>query len=223
MTGITDNPLEEARLVLASASPRRRELLQRLALPFVVVPAEVDETLDLGRAIGTAVASLAERKARAVAERCGSGLVIGADTVVVLDQLVLGKPRDAADAERMLHLLRGRAHEVITGLAVLDATSGCVERSAVVTSVQMRAASNDEIADYVGTGEPRDKAGGYAIQGAGGALVEAIAGCYVNVVGLPLCETAALIRRFGVSIPAQVPNCRLPSGAPCPRLNSDAG
>ncbi|MEA2582231.1 MAG: nucleoside triphosphate pyrophosphatase [Thermomicrobiales bacterium] len=126
MTGITDNPLEEAPLVLASASPRRRELLQRLALPFVVVPAEVDETLDLGLAIGTAVASLAERKARAVAERCGSGLVIGADTVVVLDQLVLGKPRDAADAERMLRLLRGCAHEVITGLAVLDDASLCV-------------------------------------------------------------------------------------------------
>ena len=146
--------------------------------------------------------------------------VVGADTVVVLDDGVLGKPRDAADAERMLQLLRGRTHEVVTGVAVVDSVHGRSAGSFVVTTVQMHAASDAELSAYVATGEPLDKAGGYAIQGQGGALVSAVDGCYANVVGLPLCETAALIERFGVQIPGQPPVCRLPSGAPCPRLGS---
>jgi septum formation protein len=202
-------------LVLASASPRRRELLARFGIPFLVEPSDVEETLDPSLSLPAAVAALAVRKARAVADGRASGLVIGADTVVVLDEQVLGKPRDAADAAGMLRRLRGRTHEVITGVAVVDA-AGRVERSAVVSTIRMRDVEDDEIAAYVATGEPLDKAGGYAVQGAGGALVEAVEGCYTNVVGLPLCETAALLERFGIVAVGQ-PVCRLASGAPCPR------
>jgi septum formation protein len=215
---VTEHRLAGPGLVLASASPRRRELLAHLGLPLSVVPGDVEETLVPHLSIPVAVAELAERKARAVASRLGSGLVVGADTVVVLDQMVLGKPRDAADAERMLRDLRGRTHEVITGVAVVDAATGRGERSAVVSTLRMRDASDAEIAAYVATGEPLDKAGSYAVQGAGGALVTAVEGCYANVVGLPLCETAVLLARQGIVIAGQQPVCRLPSGAPCPRL-----
>lgn len=215
---MTDRHLAGPELILASGSPRRRELLAHLGLPFRVVPADVVETLASHLPLAEAVAELAERKARAVAAGLGSGLVLGADTVVVLDQTVLGKPRDPADAEGMLRTLRGRAHDVITGVAVVDAATGRGERSAVVTTVQMRDVIDGEIAAYVATGEPLDKAGSYAVQGAGGELVDAVEGCYANVVGLPLCETAALLARWGVVVTGQQPVCRLPSGAPCPRL-----
>jgi len=215
---VTDRHPTGVELVLASGSPRRRELLAHLGVPFRVVPADVAETLAPHLPITEAVAELAERKARAVASGLGSGLAVGADTVVVLDRAVLGKPRDPADAEAMLRTLRGRTHEVITGVAVVDAETGRGERSAVVSAVHMRDAGDAEIAAYVATGEPLDKAGSYAVQGAGGALVAAVEGCYANVVGLPLCETAALLARQGIAVAGQHPVCRLPSGAPCPRL-----
>jgi septum formation protein len=216
---MTDRRPEGTELVLASSSPRRRELLAHLGVPFRVVPADVAETLAPHLPISAAVAELAERKARAVAAELDSGLVVGADTVVVLDRTVLGKPRDPADAEEMLRTLRGRTHEVITGVAVVDAATGRGERSAVVSAVQMRDATDTEIAAYVATGEPLDKAGSYAVQGAGGALVAAVEGCFANVVGLPLCETAVLLRRRGIVIAGSNPVCRLPSGAPCPRVD----
>jgi septum formation protein len=220
---VTSNRARTSGLVLASVSPRRRELLATLGLPFAVVPSDVEETLDPHPSIAAAVADLAERKARAVAGGLDSGLVIGADTVVVLGQTVLGKPRDAADAERMLRALRGRDHDVITGVAVVDASNGRGERSAVVTTLRMRDAQDAEIAAYVATGEPLDKAGSYAVQGKGGALVATVDGCYANVVGLPLCETAALLGRFGIAVAAAEPVCRLPSGEPCPRLKTVVG
>jgi septum formation protein len=207
-------------LVLASASPRRRELLVRLGLPFAVVPSDAPEEIASGASLLDAVAALAARKAATVAGRREVGLVVGADTVVVLDGLPLGKPADAGDAARMLRLLRGRTHDVVTGVAVVDAATGRTARSAVSSVVQMRSFSDAEIAAYVATGEPFDKAGGYAIQGAGGALVAAVDGCYLNVVGLPLCELAALLARFGIAPVAIEPVCTLPSGAPCPRLDS---
>jgi septum formation protein len=211
---------DHARLILASASPRRRDLLARLGLPFVAVSPEIDEALDPSLPLPAAVADLAERKARLVADERAAGLVVGADTIVVIGTDALGKPRDEDDAVRMLCLLRGQIHEAITGVAVVDVASGRVERSAVVSSVRMRDYPDAAIAAYVATGEPLDKAGSYAVQGQGRALIAAVKGCYANVVGLPLCETASLLARFGRPVPARPPICRHPTGEPCPRLDS---
>lgn len=186
-------------ITLASASPRRRELLARLVPEFQVVPSEVDEALD--HPVGPdSVAALAMRKARAVAPRVG-GLVLAADTVVVVDGDPLGKPVDAAEARTMLRRLRGRTHTVITGLAMVD-TSGAhrAEATAVVSEVMMRDYADGVIEAYVASGEPLDKAGAYAIQGAGAGLVGGWIGSYSNIVGLPLEATAGLLGRFGVAL-----------------------
>jgi septum formation protein len=188
-------------LILASASPRRRELLGRLGVEFEVAPSDLDEVLE-GAPSEETVATLALAKARAVAGRVGSGVVLGADTVVVLDGVALGKPRDAGDARAMLARLRGRAHAVITGVAVVDAGTGRAETTAVVTRVAMADVGDDVIDAYVGSGEPLDKAGAYAIQGRGAALVAGFVGSYSNVVGLPLAATARLLGRFGVEVSA---------------------
>jgi septum formation protein len=137
-----------------------------------------------------------------VAARVGAGIVVGADTVVTIDGQALGKPADAADARAMLRRLRGRSHEVITGVAVVDARSGRAERTAVTSRVRMAAYDDGAIDAYVATGEPLDKAGAYAIQGAGGALVAGWEGSYSNVVGLPLAETARLLTAFGLTVSA---------------------
>jgi nucleoside triphosphate pyrophosphatase len=189
------------RVVLASASPRRRELLARLIREFEVVPSEIDETLD-GPPSAETIARLALAKARAVAGRVGSGIVLGADTVVVLDGVGLGKPVDDQEARSMLRRLRGRGHDVITGVAVVDAGTGRAERTAVVTRVTMADVGDDVIEAYVASGEPLDKAGAYAIQGRGGALVAGFDGSYSNVVGLPLEATARLLEGFGVEVSA---------------------
>jgi nucleoside triphosphate pyrophosphatase len=186
-------------LVLASASPRRVELLRRICAEFRVLPSGLEEVLEEG-SVGPAVARLAAAKARAVAERVGTGIVLGADTVVVIDGEALGKPGDRRAAVSMLRRLRGRAHEVITGVAVVDAASGRSEATAVVTRVVMAAVSDAEIDVYVATGEPFDKAGGYGIQGHGAALVAGWVGSYSNVVGLPLAATAALLTASGVPV-----------------------
>lgn len=146
-----------------------------------------------------AITAVALAKARAVAARLVPGdppVVLGADTEVVLDGRLLGKPADAADAARMLRELRGRTHEVITGVAVIAA--GREETAAVVTRVRMRACADEEIAAYVATGEPLDKAGAYAVQGEGARLVERVDGCFTNVVGLPTTTTRRLLERAGV-------------------------
>jgi septum formation protein len=161
----------------------------------------VDETLDRGP-LADAVGGLALRKARAVAARRRSGLVLGADTIVVLDGEALGKPASAADAATMLRRLSGRAHAVMTGVAVVDAGSGAEASRTVSSRVTMRAYSDAEIARYVASGEPLDKAGAYAIQGIGRALVAGLEGSRSNVVGLPLEATAELLGRFGVTVSA---------------------
>ena len=186
------------RLTLASASPRRRELLARLGLPFDVVPSDVDETLAPGVAIPAQAARLALAKARSVAARLGSGLVLGADTLVVLDGRPFGKPASREEARRMLLALRARRHEVVTAVAVVDATAGREATETVVSGVLMRAYTAAELDAYVATSEPYDKAGAYAVQGEGGRLVEAVEGCFTNVVGLPLGTTARLLRAFGL-------------------------
>lgn len=163
------------------------------------MPSDLDESLAPGP-LAEAVARLALDKARAVVARVREGIVLGADTVVAIDGEALGKPADAADARAMLRRLRGREHEVITGVAVVDARSGRAERFAVTSRVRMAPYDDAAIDAYVTTGEPLDKAGAYAIQGAGGALVAGYEGSYSNVVGLPLAETARLLSAFGVAV-----------------------
>ncbi|WP_242396056.1 Maf family protein [Anaeromyxobacter oryzisoli] len=187
------------RLVLASQSPRRRELLAQLGVALEVRPAHADESVRPGEPARAYVLRVAREKARAVA----GDLVLAADTAVVLGGEILGKPADAADAARMLRALSGTRHEVLTAVCVRR-TSGPlgVDLDAVVASeVRFARLTPGQIAWYVGTREPFDKAGAYAIQGAGGAFVEAITGSVSNVVGLPLAETAELLHRAGFPLP----------------------
>jgi septum formation protein len=185
--------------VLGSASPRRRELLQLLVPDFTVLPSDVEERLD-PPPCPAAAARLALVKARAVAGRVVAGIVLGADTIVVLDGEPLGKPADPADAVRMLRRLRGRAHDVVTGVAVVEAPAGREASAAVVTRVLMADYDDALIEAYVASGAPMDKAGAYAIQDLDGALVAGLVGSYTNVVGLPLGETARLLAGFGVRV-----------------------
>ncbi len=186
------------RRVLASASPRRKEILQTLGLSFEVVPSRVDEAalelaIDTG-APGVLARALAEAKARDVAER-ERGYVLGADTIVVVDGAVLNKPEDDDDAASMLRRLGGRWHDVVTGVALVwDAGA---ESLSVSTRVLFRALSEERIERYVATGEGRDKAGSYAVQGIGAGLVTRIEGSWSNVVGLPAAETVDLLERSG--------------------------
>jgi len=185
--------------VLASASPRRRELLGQICRGFRILPSAIDEAPPPGPPADVVVA-LALAKARAVAGGVPDAVVLGADTLVAVDGEILGKPAGAAEAVRMLRRLRDRRHEVVTGVAVVRARARR-ERTAVVrTQVTMRDYSDAEIEAYVRTGEPLDAAGAYAVQAGGGRLVAAVAGCYTNVVGLPLTTTRALLESFGVSV-----------------------
>jgi len=185
------------RLILASQSPRRRELLRRIWAEFEVIPSDVEETLEPGP-IAEAVAGLALRKARAVAGRVGVGVVLAADTVVVIDGVLLGKPAGVEEARDMLVRLRGREHEVVTGVCVVDAGTGRAESTIAVSRVLMAAYPDATIAAYVASGAPFDKAGGYAIQDLDGGLVDGVMGSYTNVVGLPLEATRRLLAGFGV-------------------------
>ena len=204
-------------LILASGSPRRRALLAELGLPFRVVISDVPEDTDPDLPPEIQAIVLAERKAHAVASKLESGIVIGADTIVSLDSEMLGKPANDADAIRMLRRLSGREHDVVTGIAVIDAATGSSFLSAVNSVVRMRTLSDGEIRRYVATEEPRDKAGAYAIQGHAAEFVSKLDGCFTNVVGLPLCETAQMLRDAGVMTTGAWRGCHLPDGAPCPR------
>ena len=204
-------------LILASGSPRRRELLAQLGIPFRVVVSDITESIAPDLSPEAQAKALAEQKARAVARGIETGLVLGADTIVVLDGNLLGKPADDAEAIDMLQLLSGRDHRVVTGIAVIDAASGPLRSSAGSSVVRFRKLSADDIAAYVATGESRDKAGAYAIQGLGADLVSDLEGCFSNVVGLPLCETASLLRDAGLNVSATWPGCRQPGGERCPR------
>jgi septum formation protein len=187
------------KVILASQSPRRRELLRRIWGEFEVAPSGVDETLEPGP-LASAVTGLALRKAEAVARRAGRGVVVAADTVVVIDDVVLGKPEGPDEAKAMLVRLRGRQHEVLTGVGLVDAGSGRAVATAVVSRVLMAAYSEATIEEYVASGSPLDKAGAYAIQDLQGALVDAVVGSYTNVVGLPVEATRRLLAGFGVPV-----------------------
>lgn len=185
------------RLILASASPRRRELLSRITTDFVVIPSLAEEPTsgDPRERVLTG----ARAKAHDVSTH-HQGVIIGADTLVVVDGAVLGKPMSRDDARRMLETLSGREHSVLTGLCVISTTSG-EERSAVEeTLVRFRELTSDEIEAYLESGEPDDKAGAYAIQGHAALFVERICGDFTNVVGLPLCRLGLFLREVGVRV-----------------------
>jgi septum formation protein len=186
-------------IILASASPRRRELLTAAGIDHVVDAANVDETPIVGEAPVAYAERLARAKAAAVAARHAGAFVIGADTVVVIDHQILGKPDDAADARRMLGQLSGREHAVLTAVAVAHA--GAIRSDVASTSVWMRPISPDDIETYVKSGEPMDKAGAYAIQGGAARFVERISGDFDNVVGLPMTIVRRLLSAAGGSYP----------------------
>ncbi len=206
---MNDQPL----LILASGSPRRRELLGLLDLPFMVDPSGADEVPPAGVNPEAVAQSLAIVKARAVAARHPSAYVLGADTLVTVDGLILGKPTDTADAARMLRRLRGRAHRVPTGVALI-APDGTETARVETATVTMHPYTEVAISAYLSTGEPFDKAGSYAVQGAGGALVASVEGCYTTVVGFPLCRVAALLRDAGFAFPTD-PAFGCASGRSC--------
>ncbi|MBI4497970.1 MAG: septum formation protein Maf [Chloroflexi bacterium] len=210
-------------VVLASASPRRRELLACLGLPFQIAPAAVDEAALLRGAPATpeTAEALARAKAQAAAAPPGA-VVIAADTLVVRDGTILGKPRDPEEAAAMLHTLRGRAHQVMTGVAVRLAGTQGAQSGHAVSAVTMRPYAEAEIQAYVASGDPLDKAGAYAIQHPVFRPVARLEGCYWNVVGLPLCLLGRLLAAVGVPcLPAAGPvggdRCTLCApGGPCP-------
>jgi len=183
------------RLVLASQSPRRRELLSMLGFPYEAIISAVEENVPAHIAPDALVETLALRKAEAVAKLCPDACVIGADTIVYIGGEIVGKPRDDADAARILRLLQGRAHTVYTGVAVLTPDRRDVRHDA--TQVTFAPMTEREIAWYVATGEPRDKAGAYGIQGPGGMFVERVEGNYFTVIGMPLPLLYRMLREAG--------------------------
>lgn len=190
-------------LVLASSSPRRREILSSLGLTFETRAADVDESLLPGEDPFDAAERLARAKAEAVARGAGDALVVAADTLVVLDGRALGKPASREDAARMLRSLSGRSHQVVTGLALTF--GGRTASGREITDVVFAAMSEKEINAYVETGEPDDKAGAYAVQGIGGLFVETVNGSPSNVVGLPVRLFYRLASEMGLTLPARSP------------------
>ena len=187
-------------IILASASPRRAELLHQIGLDFKIIPSSYLEETGSGVEPSVLVKEHAVNKARQVAQTVSSGLIIGADTVVYLNGEIMGKPCGTAEAVRMLSGLSGKVHQVLTGIALVEAENLKVKVDCEITEVKFRSLSRDEIMGYISTGEPFDKAGAYGIQSKGAVLVEGIKGCYFNVVGLPITKLVMMLQEFGVSL-----------------------
>ena len=221
-------------LVLASSSPRRRMLLTNLGLRFTIRISDLDEAMTAPDEPVGFVTSLARQKAEIVAwetlpetndnpsnssvdDRQQSPLVLAADTIVALDGEILGKPVDNDAARAMLLRLRDRAHEVLTAVALVDTAARQGDVHVVRTGVTMRPFSDGDLQEYIDTGEPLDKAGGYGIQRGTRKLIAGFDGCFTNVVGLPVCEVVAMLTARGIAIPTSSPYCRLPDGTVCPR------
>ncbi|MFY9803328.1 MAG: Maf family protein [Candidatus Acidiferrales bacterium] len=194
-------PAAQPKLILASSSPRRAEILRNAGFTFEVLPTHTDETMRPGENADDYVRRIASAKVQAAAAhlRAASELaiVIAADTTVLVEGQILAKPEDAADARRMLRLLSGKTHEVLTALAVVRLPDGAEHLHTEKTRVQLLPISDDEIASYIGTGEPFDKAGAYGIQGIAGRFVARIDGCFFNVMGLPLSQVWRALRALG--------------------------
>jgi septum formation protein len=187
-------------IILASASPRRKELLEKLGLKFKVDPSDYPEDLSAELAPRLMAASLSRGKARAVAKKYADSIIIAADTIGVLRGKIIGKPHSAEAARSMLAELSGKSHRVITGLTIIDSASGNSLTRTVETRVYIKPLSLGEISAYVSTGEPLDKAGAYAIQGLGAVIVSKIEGDYYNVMGLPLNVLAECLQEFGIKV-----------------------
>ncbi len=203
------------RLLLASRSPRRHDLLALLGLPFDVTATDVDETPQPGESPAALVARLSHEKARA-AVAPPNALIIACDTVVALNGTPLGKPRDAAEATEMLRRLRGRPHAVYSAVTLLEVATWREQNAVAETTVVMRAYTDAELAAYVASGDPLDKAGAYAIQHAGFHPVTKVQGCYANVTGLPLCHLTRCLRAWGIEPARDVPAaCQAHTGYCC--------
>lgn len=190
----------KAKLVLASSSPRREEILNQLKLKFTIVPGKIDESNFNSSSPEELVKKLAVEKARSVSGLVEDALIIAADTIVVYENQILGKPADQAEAKEQLQLLSGREHSVITGIAVLDSETDEILVDRNITRVKMLNFTEEKIDKYISTGEPMDKAGSYGIQGLGGLFVEEIEGSYYSVVGLPIHQLAELLDKFNYGI-----------------------
>ncbi len=185
--------------ILASGSPRRRLLLESLGLSFEVIPPSSEENLELWETPRQLAEGLAQQKARQVSIQAGTSVVLAADTIVVKDDCIMGKPHDRREACEMLSRLSGARHQVITGLCLID-TAGRELVDSELTTVHFRKLSGREIDRYVDSGEPFDKAGGYGIQGLGALLVSRVDGCFYNVVGLPLAKLQTMLQCLGISL-----------------------
>ena len=188
------------KIILASSSPRRKELLEKIGLKFEVEPGDCEEIVDTDLEPHEMVRKLSREKAEAVARKHRNVVVIAADTVVLIDGKILGKPKNPAEAKKMLRALSGKSHAVITGFTIIDTAKRRILSKAVETKVYIRGLTSSEIDAYVNSGEPLDKAGGYGIQGLGSVIVEKIEGDYFNVVGLPLSALSESLKEFGVDV-----------------------
>lgn len=213
---VTENPL----LILASNSPRRRQLIALTNWNFIVSAADVDESLYANESPTDYVLRLAESKARTITADYDQ-IILAADTTVVDGVEILGKPEDDADAVRMLTQLRGRTHQVYTGVALLRVSDGLLLKDLCVTDVPMRDYSDEEIQAYVATGDPFDKAGAYAIQHPGFSPVASMNGCYASVMGLPLCHVVRMMKKMDIKPNANVPvSCQKLLEYECPVFES---
>ena len=208
----------EHHLLLASRSPRRRELLALLGLPFETTAPDVAEDPWVDEPPDALAARLSQAKARSRrAAGADHAVVVGCDTIVAFAGQPLGKPRDDDEAAEMLRLLRGQTHAVYSGITLVETASGRTATDVAETQVTMRAYTDDELATYVASGDPRDKAGAYGIQHAGFRPVAELQGCYLNVMGLPLCHLVRRLRAWGIESPRNVPvDCQAHTGRYCP-------
>ena len=197
---ITKENDNDLKLVLASSSPRREEILKQLKLKFTIVPSKINEENFTEDDPISLVRKLAVEKAKSVSNLVENALIIAADTVVVYDNHILGKPKNKSDARRMLKMLRAKKHQVITGVAVVNSQDGEVHVDENITEVKMADLTDTEIDTYIETGEPMDKAGSYAIQGFGALFVEEIQGSFYSVMGLPIHQLAKLLNNFDYGI-----------------------
>lgn len=187
-------------LILASASPRRKEILNTLGIAFQTIPADIDESPLQDEEASSYALRMAVQKALAVAKTAESGIVVAADTIVVLDGKILGKPRDKEEAKKQLLALAGREHIVISGIGIVDKDNNRTLSGMEQTIVYFDTMTEDEIEAYIGTGEPLDKAGSYGIQGLGGMFIRRIEGDYFNVVGLPVHKLCCLLKELGFTV-----------------------
>ncbi len=188
------------KIILASASPRRKELLEKIGLKFEVEPGDCEEIVDTSLEVREVVRRLSREKAEGVARKHRNAVIIAADTIVLMGDKILGKPHSQAEAKKMLRTLSGKSHIVITGFTIIDTAGKRILSKAVETKVYIRELNPKEIDAYVESGEPLDKAGAYGIQGLGSVIVEKVEGDYFNVVGLPLSALAESLKEFGIDI-----------------------